>query len=548
MTAVLDRTGRLCASVAGALMLAVGGGAAFAQDAGPAAQRFDIDSIEVAGATVLTADEIETVVYRFTGPGRSAADVEAARKALQDLYVAKGYEAVVVDIPPQDEAHASAGILQIRVSEVPVANVRVTGAKHHSPETVLAQVSALKAGEPLNLHVLQTQLVEANRVPDRSVEPAIKPAKTEGQVDVELKVRDKSPWHADLDLTNDHSPNTHPLRLSAGLRYTNLWGAGHTISGAYIVAPQARREAETFVGSYNAPIYGSRWSIGVSGYKSNSNVAALGGTQVLGNGYQVGVRANYTIVGTNTDQVLSAGFDYKNFKQNIVLTGNSTIRTPIRYIPLVLGYSWSRAGDKTSIDLSVTGTIGLRVMHVTDPCGTTTTTGACLITDQFALKDEKAVENFGHINFDLRATHVIADDTSVVFHVAGQYADSHLVTNEQFAVGGVGSVRGFYQSEAVGDRGIAPSLELDAPNFAGDFPDFIGEFRPYFFVDAGYVSIIDPTNGQFDHYTLASAGAGLRWRLFKHLSGEVIGGWPLKTVANSTFGVPRITFSARGEF
>ena len=530
-----------------ALALATWGGAASAQDASASVpETFLVDSIEVSGAKVLTADEIEGIVYKFTGENRTSADIEAARKALQDAYAAKGYEAAVVEIPPQDEAHLANGIVQIKVSEAPVGEVRVAGAKHHSTDAILRQLPAIAAGQPINLKELQTQLVQANRIPDRTVQPAFRPSKSEGAIDVELKVKDSLPLHASLELNNDNSPNTHRLRLTGSMRYTNLWGAGHTLTASYIVAPEARSESEVYSGSYNAPLLGTPLSLVVFGYKSNSNIAALGGTQVLGNGYQVGARAIYKLAGEKTDQSFSIGFDYKDFKQNIVLKDNSVTKSPIRYIPLTLGYTWSRAGDKSQLDLNASATFGLRVIRriecVSDG------QGSCIPEDQFSLKDYLARENFAHFNADLTYTRLIADDVSLIFKLAGQYADSHLVSNEQFGIGGDSSVRGYFQSEAVGDRGYTGTVQLDGPSLASHLPDFVGELRPYVFFDVGRVSVLDKLKDVRGQFQETSVGGGLRLRLFKHLSGGLIVGVPLTTLTDTKRGTPRVTFTARGEF
>jgi len=534
---------------AAAVALVVGAVPARAQDAAPDAalpETFLIDSIEVSGAKVLTPSDIENIVYRFTGENRSAADVEAARKALQDAYAAKGYEAAVVEVPAQDSAHLVNGIIQIRVMEAPVGEVRVAGAKHHSTEAVVRQLPALAAGTPINLKDLQTQLAQANRIPDRTVTPSFKPSKTEGAIDVELKVKDSLPVHASVELNNDNSPNTDRLRLTASLRYTNLWGAGHTISGSYIVAPRDRRQTEVFSGSYNAPLLGTPLTLVLFGFKSNSNIAALGGTQVLGNGYQIGARAIYRLAGETTDQSFSLGFDYKDFKQNIVLKDNSVTKSPIRYIPLNLGYTWSKSGDKSQLDVNMSATLGLRVIRrfecVSDG------NGGCSPEDQFSLRDYNAQENFAHLNADITWTRLIADDVSLMFKVAGQYADSHLVSNEQFGIGGEGSVRGYFQSEAVGDRGLIGTVQLDGPSLAGSLPDFVGELRPYAFFDYGLVGIINPLKDQRARFEEMSVGGGLRLRLFKHLVGGLTVGVPLTTLSDSERGKARVVFTARGEF
>lgn len=511
--------------------------------------RFTVEAIDVVGSTVLTADEIENAVYRYTGDNRSADDLEAARKALQELYSAKGFEAAVVDLPPQDNARFAAGYIQIRVSEAPVGDVRVVGTKFHSEKGVRAQLSAVEAGKPLNLATLQKQLIEANRIPDRTVSPSFKPSKTEGAIDVELKVKDTFPVHGSIELNNDNSPNTTRQRLAASVRYTNLWGAGHTVSGSYIVAPQNRKDIEVFSGSYNAPLLGTPWSILVSGYKSNSNIAALGGTNVLGNGYQVGVRAIYRLSSEKTDQSFSIGLDFKDFKQDILVTNAAASKAPIRYIPLVAGYSYSRPGEKGQLDINLNGTFGLRIIKRVDFCPLRDENDNCSKPEQeFALRTLNAQENFVHLNLDASYSRLIADDVSLIFRVAGQYADGPLISNEQFGLGGETTVRGYFQSEAVGDHGVVGSLQLDGPSLAGSLPEFVGELRPFAFLDYGIVGVIDPLADVRARFTLGSAGGGVRLRLFKHLVGGLTVGVPFTTLTDSKRGTARVTFIARGEF
>lgn len=508
---------------------------------------FTVEAIDIVGSTVLSADEIENAVYAFTGENKSSADIEAARKALQDVYAAKGYEAAVVDVPPQDNSRFAAGFIQIRVSEAPVGEVRIAGTKFHSASGVRAQLPAVEAGKPLNLAVLQKQLAEANRIPDRTVTPSFKPSKTEGAIDVELKVKDTFPVHGSLELNNDNSPNTDRLRLAASLRYTNLWGAGHTISGSYIVAPRDRKQTEVISGSYNAPLLGTPLSLVIFGFKSNSNIAALGGTQVLGNGYQVGARAIYRVSGEKADQSFSVGLDYKNFKQNIFVKGELASEAPIRYIPLVLGYAYSRPGEKSELDINLNATLGLRVIKRL-VCSDLTTNTPCTLEDQLSLRDYNARENFAHLNLDVTYNRLIADDISLIVKMAGQYADGHLVSNEQFGLGGESSVRGYFQSESVGDRGVVGTLQLDGPSLAGTLPDFVGELRPYVFVDYGVVGIINPLADQRSRFTLGSAGGGLRLRFFKHLVGGLTVGVPFTSLTDTRRGTARVTFTARGEF
>ncbi len=493
-------------------------------------QRFDIGAIDVTGNSLLREVEIERAVYPHVGPGRSIADVEAARAALEQAYRAHGYDSVVVEIPPQS---ASSGVIRLAVTEARIASVTVTGVGAGAARSVRARTPALREGAVPDLTRAQAELAEANRFPGRQITPLLKPGKVPGTIDVELKVADQDPLHATLELSNDHSPNTRPLRLRGSIRDDNLWGLGHTISGTYVVAPQNRRNAEVLAGSYLAPIWNTPWSVLLYGYTSNSNVAALGGTNVLGDGYAVGIRAIYRLPSSGAfSQSANIGFDYKNFKETITLAQVAdAVRTPIDYVPLVASYSASYAGDKTSLTSSLAVTAGLRPLSIGQikVNGATADPEDVVLLDAFGNKrgSLRARSNFVHVNLDAEYTRSLPKDFVGVFRFSGQYADGPLISNEQFAAGGLTSVRGYLQSEAVGDDGAEAALELRSPSLAGLLGASVDELRFYGFTDAGYARLRDTAAEQISDYTLWSAGFGARFQLLKYLSGDISLAFPL---------------------
>lgn len=528
-----------------------GSSVASAQEAPVAAAQqapdtFTIEAFDVTGVTKLSATEVEAAIYPFSGPDRSSQDVEAARKAVQDAYAAKGYEAVVVELPTQPNETFSRGIIQIAVSEAPLGQVLVSGTKFHSSGSARAAVPSLVPGQPIDLKALQQDIAAANRFPDRTISPTFKPGKEPGTVDVELKVQDEFPLHTTIELNNDNSPSTTPLRLTGSIRYTNLWGAGHTISGTYIVAPERKKDSEVYSGSYLAPIGSSPWSLLVFGYKSNSDIAALGGTNVLGNGYQVGARAIYRLPSDGTYQSLSFGADFKDFKQDIFVGGLSAGSAPIRYVPLVVDYSLSGATDASSYGIGLGATVGLRVIKRTTCLEQPT--GPCQPVDQFRNREVDSNENFVHLNLSANYSRVFAGDFVAAYTLAAQYADSHLITNEQFSLGGLSSVRGYYQSEAVGDQGFAQALELRSPSAATLLGSFVDEARVFAFADMGYAHVRSVLPGQRSDFRLVGVGGGARLRLFDALTGEVSVGVPLRDGPVSAAGDERIVFVVRGVF
>ncbi len=538
----------LCTRVAPAWLL-LGAAAASAQAAAPAGpavpvraapDRFEIAAFDVSGVHALDTRIVEDAVYPFAGPAKTATDVEGARKALEDAYKAHGYESVLVEIPPQPNGSFVAGVVTLKVTEATVGRLRVTGSKYHALTVVQAQLPSLKEGTVPDLKTAATQLAEANRFPDREITPSIRAGQVPGTIDIDLKVRDTLPLHASLTLNNDHSASTEPLRLIASVRYTNLFQLGHTLTASYLVAPQNRSQSEVFSGSYLAPIIGSRWAVLVFGYKSNSNIAALGGTQVLGNGYDVGVRGIYRLPGADIQQSLSFGADYKNFKEDVFIPPNdpalpgTTIQTPIQYVPLTAGYTAQRTTEHTAANVTLTASAGLRGLA----------SGERVIqTRRF-----DAIGNFVRINLDADYSRSFARDFVGVLRFSGQLADSPLVTNEQFSVGGHTTVRGYFQSEAVGDDGVNGSVELRSPSFASRLGSFVDEARLFAFVDGGYVRVRRPLPDQTGDFTLVSVGGGGRFQLLRHLQGNVAYGFALTDGTATSVGDGQIIFSLKADF
>ena len=543
------RRSLLCASGLLCLQFATAGAVRAAESVAPTAERapdtFFIQAIDVTGVTKLPTGEVERLIYPFAGPGKTQNDVEAARKALQDAYAAKGYGAVVVEVPVQKRETFSQGIIQIAVAEAPIGQIHVTDSRYHSLWVARGQVPSLVEGAPVNLTQLQSEITAANRFPDRVIDPVFKPGKVPGTIDVDLKVTDQRPYHASVHMDNDFSPNTTPLRLSTTLRYTNLFQTGQSFTFTYVVAPMNRDDTEVFAGSYVIPLLHSPWSFAISGYRSNSNVSSLGGSSVLGKGYQVGLRAIYALPSKNSSQTISFGPDFKDFQQKILVGDATASSAPVRYIPIEAQYARSGATEHSTYSLSLGTTIGVRAIK---QIVCVDVSGVCSPESAFRNREQYSNENFVRGNFSFDYSYAFNNDVIAAFRLTGQLADSHLITNEQFSAGGLQSVRGYYAAEAVGDNGISPSLELRSPSFASHFGKWLTEARLYGFADAAFIKVLNPLPDTKSSFAPIGVGGGLKFRLFNKISGEVLGAVPLSDGTSSKSGEPRVNFELKGEF
>ena len=492
---------------------------------------FDVEAYDVDGARLLPTVEVEAAVYPFLGPGRTAQDIDGARAALEKAYRSHGYQSVVVELPAQSVAD---NIVRLHVIEAPVGRLRVTGSRYYSPEAIRREASAFQEGQVPDIGQAQKQMTELNRLPDRRVTPLLRAGVAPGTVDVDLKVSDTLPLHGSVELDNDHNQFTTPLRLNATLHYDNLWQLGHSITATYVVAPENRANSEIFAGSYLAPLINSPFSLMVSGYSSNSNVATLGSTTVLGKGYSISFRA-IDLLPRMGDwvQSFSFGFDFKHNNQNIVGVSGST-PAPVEYWPIDLAYDIQRQGARTTTKLSLSATAGVRGV------------GSKTFAFEYARADARP--NFIHVDVDLTQTETLGRGLVASQRVSGQLADGPLAPSEQFAAGGLSSVRGYLQAEAIGDEGLSGALELISPSLAPRWAGVFDDLRLFAFSDGGAVWTLQPLAEQTKFQPLASAGVGLRAELLRRIKGEVALAVPFITGTATHADRPRATFTLKSDF
>jgi hemolysin activation/secretion protein len=96
-------------------------------------------------------------------------------------------------------------------------------------------------------------------------------------------------------------------------------------------------------------------------------------------------------------------------------------------------------------------------------------------------------------------------DWSVRLKFSYQYSQSPLVNNEQFALGGTDTVRGYYVSEALVDSATAESVELPTPTVNLRFLNA----ELFAFYDAAQGGLELPLASQISHFEFASTGLGI---------------------------------------
>ena len=128
--------------------------------------------------------------------------------------------------------------MKVTVTEGTLADIRVRGNRFFSSENVTRALPSLHTNTLLNSHIFQRELDLANANRDRQIYPTIEPGPEPGTSALELRVKDRLPFHARFDLDNYATPGTPDLRLNLAAQYNNLWQHEHQLGLSYGFTPQ----------------------------------------------------------------------------------------------------------------------------------------------------------------------------------------------------------------------------------------------------------------------------------------------------------------------
>lgn len=460
--------------------------------------RFGIYEYRVEGNSLLPDAAVERAVMPHMGESRTLADVENARQNLAKQYHDAGYLTVQVAIPEQQ---VTEGVVVLQVVEVPVSSLKVMGSSYHLPSQIKATVSELGEGKVPNFNLMQQQLNEVNRGADLKVSPVLKPGTEPGTVAVQLEVDDQLPLHGSVEFNTRQGLNTSATRVSAGLRYDNLWQLGHSVGLNLQASPQRSREVRSVSLNYLMPNGSGGQTLGLYAASSRSQMEVLynqPGLGLVGNTDLMGVRHTVPLAGAeDMFQTMSFGLDYKVIRQTLNLAGISSASPSIHYGPLSINYRamWLKHQPRPSV-LDAGLVIGWR--------------GLLSNSDsRFNAKRPGSSASFMAVRLGAQASETVQKWT-LTGRADLQLASGPLLPSEQYSAGGADTVRGYYEGERLGDQAVRMSFELVSPWRSGAWMGPRWRIQWLGFVDEAMVQTLKPATGESGHSALVSAGGGVR--------------------------------------
>jgi hemolysin activation/secretion protein len=481
---------------------------------------FVMRRITLEGNTAIDQASIDAAAAAYIGKKVSIADLEELRRQLTLLYINRGYINSGVTIPDQNVEN---GIVVFRAVEGRVTEIEVSGAKDFKPDYFRAR---LERGLTVPFNVADMEEEQQILLQDplvRRLNIELLPGLVPGEARAHADVLEASPYAAVMQIANNQSPTVGEIRGQMQGTAANILGFGDILSAQY---GRSQGINDGAIG-YSAPILSDDTRISLH-YDINGTLVVFPAPTLAA----LHITSNYTSLALGVSRPF-----YRTAEQNLTLAASLEQRKAQTFL-LNMPFSFT-AGSSN---------------------GTTNVTALRLTQDYLDRDAEHAFALRSTLSFGLpvlgatvttmapsgkffswlgQAQYVrrVYRDWDAVIRSDLQLSNHPLFPIEQFALGGIDTVRGYRQFLTVTDDAFFASAELRIP---------VGTLRlPYLAdtADAGTVQIVPfydfGTGWNVDRATpapldISGVGAGVRWLIGSGVTAEVYYGKALRHVSVGT--------------
>ena len=475
----------------------------------PGAVRVFVREIIISGNTVFSEAEIAEATAPYKNRTLVTEDLERLRLALTLLYVNKGYLTSGAIIPDQDVV---SGVLTVQIIEGKLTRIDVEGNRWFN-SSYLRDRLELGVRTPVTLGPLQEQLqiLQQDRRIER-VNAQLQPGDQKGESVLNVRVADKQPFHASMEVNNYLTPLVGEIRGTGKLVDNNLTGRGDPLNLSY---GQSSGAYPILDASYALPF--NRYGTTFSPYYRRSGFRLIeppfSPLNIKTNSEIIGMSLRHPIYKTVTDEVALSIIGEHLFTQSFLFNGTPSEMT-FNVFPgyqngvatvsaLRFAQDWTHRTIDTVLAVRSRFSVGLNVLGATISADPDTPDG------QFFswLGQVQGIKQFDDRMLGMQ----------LLGHMDLQLTNSPLFPVEQVALGGRYTVRGYREVTLLRDNSFIASIEPRFPLWRWGNGEPMFQLAPFVDVAHGWnkgnarIAPTQPITTFPD--TLASIGVGLRWNI-----------------------------------
>lgn len=452
---------------------------------------FDVAGFRFEGNTAVDSAELHALTAPYAGRRLSVADLEEVRARITRLYVERGYisSGALLGLPTADGIYPD-HIVPIRIVEGRVEAVSIKGEDGLRKSYVADRLA--RDGELFNMNVLQERyrLLLTDPLFER-INSRIIPGDTPGKAVLEVDLVRASPYSLSVFANNYRPPSIGSEAIGMTGWRRNLTGHGDVLE----LTLQRSRGSDPMRLGWAVPLASPDLMLRAGYERGTSSVIEepLRAIDIDSRTKSFDVGISRSLVDTLRRKV-ELGLSYSQRENKTTLLGQPFSFTPgepdglSRVKVWRFSQEWTERWEKQALALRSTFAFG---GNNVDPTGS-----------PVPVAESHYLTWVGQAQF---VRHVLENGAQVLLRGSTQQTRDRLLPLERFAIGGVGTVRGFRENSVVRDTGYIATAEFRYPLW----PD--GDARRSLhllaFADAG-----SGRNRGEARQTVSSAGAGVNWR------------------------------------
>jgi len=459
-----------------------------------------VKEVAFTGNTVFSAAELTQVVASALGTEVAGLDaLKALATKVEAYYHQHGYLNARVVLPEQ-ETDLQGGKVTLQVIEPKLGEVSIAGNRRYSEAFLRRALRGIDPGGVLRERTLEQRLLLLSECPGLSAKAALRAGREPGTTDVVVDLVEAAKRASGrTEVNNFGSRQTSREHVQEQVTFGNVGGRGDALTLA-LVSGFSPNEVLYGQLHYTTPLSANGTKLSLYGMAGNFEVggefAVLG---MKGNGQSFGLAASHPLV-KRSDRSVTVEAGLESADSELELLGARSSYDQIRALKLGVNVEDTNAALQTK-------DAGSAYLHL----GLGERLGG--MPDNDPLSSRRGADGrFTKLVVDYTHAKQLDERSFVVATLSGQLAGDSLVAGEQFDIGGANSVRGYPQSELLGDTGLRASLELrHTPALRA--PAWLRGLQTVAFLDHGRISNKAPVPGQVASESLTGVGVGLRAEL-----------------------------------
>ncbi|MEB3341615.1 ShlB/FhaC/HecB family hemolysin secretion/activation protein [Okeania sp.] len=465
------------------------------------AQQIPVQKILILGSTILTPEEINTLVRPLEGRSVTLSELRQVADKITEIYLERGYITSRAFLPPQT---ITEGTVEIQVIEGILGEIQIEGTKRLRDSYIKSRIQ-LGGRKPLDTAKLENQLRLLRFNPlFENIEASLRAGEQPGESILIVRVTETNPLELSINIDNYSPPTVGSERAGWTALHRNLTGRGDFLVVSYNTTRLFNDESDVFDFIYSLPIN------------------AMNGTlqaRVAPNSNRIGQTFdNLDISGTTDVYELS-------YRQPI-------LRSPREELALSLGLSYqqtktflndelfnfSNPDDAQDDGINTTTVIRLGQDYIRRD-----SQGAWALRSQFNIgtglfdatvrQDPEPDGHFFSWLGQVQRIQRLSRNHLLIVQGDLQLSSTPVLPYQQFIIGGGLSLRGYRQNIRSGDNGFRFSIEDRITVYRDESGLPLIQLTPFIDIGAVWNDGNNPNNEfQPDQRFLAGTGVGLIWQ------------------------------------